>query len=218
LLIEIVKNNLYLIIEMKIVIATHNKDKLKELKRGFSELNIELLDLSSFPEIGEIIEDGETLRENAYIKAKTVFDITGLPAIADDTGLEVDFLDGKPGVYTARYAGENCTYQDNMNKLLKVMKNVPEIKRGAQFRTSMVFLDKKKELFSDGKVKGIISEKIKGVAGFGYDPLFYVCTEGKTFAEMSMERKNIISHRGLAIKALNSKLNSYLKTLNKETA
>ena len=82
----------------------------------------------------------------------------------------------------------------------------------------MVFLDKKKELFSDGVVKGIISKKIKGVAGFGYDPLFYVCTEGKTFAEMSLERKNIISHRGLAIKALNSKLNPYLKALNKETA
>ena len=123
---------------MKIVIATHNKDKLKELKRGFSDLNVELLDLSSFPEIGEIIEDGETLRENAYIKAKTVFDITGLPAIADDTGLEVDFLDGKPGVYTARFAGENCSYQDNINKLLKVMKNVPESKRGAQFKTNYI--------------------------------------------------------------------------------
>ena len=203
---------------MKIVLATHNEHKCVEMSTLLSNFSIDILSLEDFPEIGEIIEDGETLRENAYIKAKTVFDITGLPAIADDTGLEVDFLDGKPGVYTARYAGENCTYQDNMNKLLKVMKNVPEIKRGAQFRTSMVFLDKKKELFSDGKVKGIISEKIKGVAGFGYDPLFYVCTEGKTFAEMSMERKNIISHRGLAIKALNSKLNSYLKTLNKETA
>jgi len=203
---------------MKIVIATHNKDKLKELKEGFSELNVELLDLSSFPEIGEIIEDGDTLRKNAYIKAKTVLDITGFPAIADDTGLEVDFLDGKPGVYTARFAGENCTYQDNVNKLLKVMENVPESERGAQFKTSMVFLDKKRELFSDGKVKGLISKKIKGLAGFGYDPLFYVLNEGKTFAEMSMERKNIISHRGLAIKALNSKLNSYLKILKKETA
>ena len=203
---------------MKIVIATHNKDKLKELKSGFSDLDVKLLDLSSFPEIGEIIEDGDTLRKNAYIKAKTVLDITGLPAIADDTGLEVDFLNGKPGVYTARFAGENCTYQDNVNKILKVMKNVPKSERGAEFKTSMVFLDKKKELYSDGKVKGLISKKIKGLAGFGYDPLFYVLKEGKTFAEMSMERKNIISHRGLAIKALNSKLNSYLKTFKKETA
>jgi len=203
---------------MKIVIATHNKDKLKELKKGFSDLGVKLLDLSSFPEIGEIIEDGETLRENAYIKAKTVFDLTGLPAVADDTGLEVDYLDGEPGVYTARFAGENCTYEDNVNKLLKVMKNVPFDKRGAKFKTSMVFIDKNKELFSDGIVKGIISEKIKGLAGFGYDPLFYVPEEGKTFAEMSIEKKNIISHRGLAVKNLIVKLHTYIKTLKKETA
>ena len=203
---------------MKIVIATHNKDKLKELKSGFSDLDVKLLDLSSFPEIGEIIEDGETLRENAYIKAKTVFDITGIPAIADDTGLEVDYLDGAPGVYTARFAGENCTYQDNVNKLLNVMKNVPFNKRSAKFKTSMVFIDKNKELYSDGIVKGMISEKIKGLAGFGYDPLFYVQEEGKTFAEMSIEKKNIISHRGLAVKDLTVKLNTYMKTLKKETA
>jgi len=203
---------------MKIVIATHNKDKLKELKRGFADLSVTLLDLSSFPDIGEIIEDGETLRENAYIKAKTVFDITGIPSIADDTGLEVDFLDGAPGVHTARFAGENCTYKDNVDKLLNVMKNVPFNKRGAKFKTSMVFIDKNLELFSDGIVKGIISEKIKGLAGFGYDPLFYVLEEGKTFAEMSIEKKNIISHRGLAVKNLTVKLNAYIKTLNKETA
>ena len=128
---------------MKIVIATHNKDKLKELKSGFSELNVKLLDLSSFPETGEIIEDGETLRENAYIKAKTVFDITGLPAIADDTGLEVDALDGKPGVYSARYAGEKCSYSDNVNKLLQDMNRVPIPTRTAQFKTVMVFKDKR---------------------------------------------------------------------------
>lgn len=202
----------------KIVISTHNKDKLIELKKGLSGLNIDLYDLSFFPEIGEIIEDGETLRENAYIKAKTVFDHTGLPTIADDTGLEVDFLNGAPGVYTARYAGENCTYEDNVNKLFNVMKNVPIKDRGAQFKTSMVFLDKNKELYSDGIVKGIISEKIKGLAGFGYDPLFYIPNEGKTFAEMSIEKKNIISHRGLAIKGLVVKINAYFKTLNKESA
>ena len=99
-----------------------------------------------------------------------------------------------------------------------VMKNVPFDKRGAKFKTSMVFIDKNKELFSDGIVKGIISEKIKGLAGFGYDPLFYVPEEGKTFAEMSIEKKNIISHRGLAVKNLTAKLNTYIKTLKKETA
>jgi len=203
---------------MKIVIATHNKDKLEELKQGFSDLDVELLDLSNFPEIKEIIEDGETLRENAIIKAKTVFEKTGIPAIADDTGLEVDYLDGAPGVYTARFAGEKCTYMDNVNKLLKVMKNVPDSKRGAKFITSMVFYDKKMKLFSDGEVKGLIDKKIKGLAGFGYDSIFYVSKEGKTFAEMSTEKKNIISHRGLAVKGLKAKLNAYLKPLNKETA
>jgi len=205
---------------MKIVIATHNKDKLKELKKGFSDINVELLDLSSFPEIGEIIEDGETLEENALIKANTVYEKTGLPAIADDTGLEVDYLEGKPGVYTARYAGENCTYEDNINKLLKVMQNVPNKQRGAKFRTSMVFVDKNTKLFSDGEVKGLVNKKIKGLAGFGYDSIFYVLNEGKTFAEMSLEKKNIISHRGLAIKNLKLKLNSYLTSSvqNKETA
>jgi len=202
----------------KIVIATHNKDKLIELKKGLSGLNIDLYDLSHFPEIGEIIEDGETLRENAYIKAKTVFDITGMPAIADDTGLEVNFLDGKPGVYTARYAGENCSYKDNVNKLFNVMKGVQMKDRGAQFKTSMVYVDKKKELFSDGIVKGFISEEIKGLAGFGYDPLFYIPNEGKTFAEMSTEKKNIISHRGLAIKRLIAKMTTYFETLKKENA
>ena len=203
---------------MKIVIATHNKDKLKELKIGFSDLNVELIDLFSFPEIGEIIEDGDTLEDNAFIKANTVFKKTGIPAIADDTGLEVDYLDGKPGVYTARYAGENCSYNDNVNKLLYDMKTVPNNKRRAKFRTAMVFVDKNMELFADGRVEGIISKEKKGLAGFGYDPIFYVLEEGKTFAEMSIEKKNIISHRGLAIKNLKSKLSSYIKSSNKETA
>ncbi len=203
---------------MKIVIATHNKDKYKELHFGLKSLGIDLKSLFDFPDIGEIVEDGDTLKENALIKARTVFKMTSLPSISDDTGLEVDALNGAPGVYTARYAGENCTYEDNVNKLFNVMKNVPIKDRGAQFKTSMVFLDKNKELYSDGIVRGIISEKIKGLAGFGYDPLFYIPNEGKTFAEMSIEKKNIISHRGLAIKGLIVKINAYFKTLNKESA
>ena len=145
---------------MKVVIATHNKDKLKELKKGLSNANIELLDLSFFPEIGKIIEDGNTLVDNAFIKARYVHKITGLPTIADDTGLEVDVLDGKPGVYTARFAGENCTYEDNMNKMLDVMKDVKDTNRGAIFKTVMAFVDKKLELLSEGKVKGIIAKKL----------------------------------------------------------
>ena len=205
---------------MKVVIATHNKDKLKELKKGFSTLTIDLVDLFSFPEVGEIIEDGKTLKENALIKAKAVYDITGLPAIADDTGLEVEALGGKPGVFTARFAGENCSYSDNVNKMLKVMKNIKKSERGAIFKTVMAFYDGKEELFAEGFVKGIITENKKGLAGFGYDPIFYVVEEGKTFAEMTIEQKNIISHRGRAIKNLLPKLNLYFNTKNttKESA
>jgi XTP/dITP diphosphohydrolase len=195
---------------MKVVIATHNKDKLKEIKRGLSDLNVEILDLFSFPDIGEIVEDGKTLKENALIKAKCVYKKTGIPAIADDTGLEVDALGGKPGVYTARFAGENCTYLDNINKMLKVMKNIEDHKRTAIFKTVIAFVDSKTELFSEGKVKGLINKKIKGLAGFGYDPIFYVQEEGKTFAEMTIEKKNIISHRGQAINNLRSVLSSYI--------
>ena len=205
---------------MKVVIATHNKDKLKELKKGFSTLTIDLVDLFSFPEVGEIIEDGKTLKDNALIKAKAVYDITGFPAIADDTGLEVDALEGKPGIFTARFAGENCSYSDNVNKMLKVMKNIKKSERGAIFKTVMAFYDGKEELFAEGFVKGIITENKKGLAGFGYDPIFYVVEEGKTFAEMTIEQKNIISHRGRAIKNLLPKLNLYFNTKNttKESA
>ena len=205
---------------MKVVIATHNKDKLKELKKGLSTLNIDLLDLFSFPQIGKIIEDGNTLEENALIKAKYVHKITGLPVIADDTGLEVDALDGKPGVYTARFAGENCSYDDNVNKMLKVLENVKDVNRGAIFKTVMAFIDKKSELLSEGKVKGIIAKNKKGLAGFGYDPIFYVIEQGKTFAEMTIEKKNIISHRGKAIKNLLPKLAIYFNNKNttKESA
>ena len=197
---------------MKVVIATHNKDKLKEIKKGISILNIDLLDLSQFPEIGEIEETGTTLKENAFIKARCVFEKTGLPSIADDTGLEVDALNRAPGVYTARFAGENCTYQDNIDKMLEVMKNVKDGNRGATFKTVIAYIDSNKELFSKGKVKGVITKKSKKSLGsFGYDPIFYVPDIGKTFAEMKIEKKNLVSHRSRAIKALKADLVSTLK-------
>ena len=196
---------------MKIVIATHNKDKFKELYHGLRSLNVELLNLYDFPKITEIIEDGKTLRDNALIKARTVYKITSLPTISDDTGLEVDALGGAPGVFTARYAGENCSYLDNVNKMLKEMKNVPENKRGATFKTVMAYVDDKVELTSEGIVQGTVTRTKKGVAGFGYDPIFYVPNIGKTFAEMKIEKKNLVSHRSRAIKALKADLVSTLK-------
>ena len=205
---------------MKVVIATHNKDKLKELKKALSDFSIELLDLSYFPEIGDIEETGATLKENAFIKAQCVNKLTGLPAIADDTGLEVDFLDGAPGVYSARFAGEECSYIDNVNKMLKLMKNVKNENRTAIFKTVIAFFDGKQELYSEGKVKGLISPEIKGLGGFGYDSIFYIPDERKTFAEMTLEEKNIISHRGRAIQNFKPILQSFISTnsTNKESA
>ena len=190
----------------KVVIATHNKDKQKEMEMLLSAFDITTVALNSFNEIGNIPETGTTLEENALIKARTVFSITGLASIADDTGLEVDALDGAPGVYTARFAGEGCSYNDNVKKIIKVMQGIPFDDRGAVFRTVIAYKDSKVELIAEGLVKGYISEKIKGLDGFGYDPVFYIKEKGKTFAEMKVEEKNIISHRGRAIKALKERL------------
>lgn len=197
---------------MKIVIATHNKDKFKEIYKSFNIKGIDLLSLDEFPQIKEIIEDGKTLEENALIKARTVHKITSLPAIADDTGLEVDALGGNPGLYTARYAGENCTYIDNINKMLDKMKDIPIPKRTASFKTFMAYVDNNMEHTACGVVKGMITEEKKGLAGFGYDPIFYVIEKGKTFSEMSIDNKNIISHRGRAIRVLKADIASYLNT------
>ena len=197
---------------MKIVLATHNKDKCKELQDSLSEVNVQLLSLFDFPKIGEIVEDGTTLKENALIKAREVNKITGLPSLADDTGLEVDFLGGKPGVYTARYAGENCTYMDNVNKLLHDMKESNN--RNAEFKTVIAFVDKNVELVAFGSVKGLITKKIKGVGGFGYDPVFYIEKQGKTFAEMKIEEKNKISHRALAIEKMKNLLAKSFNSIN----
>lgn len=195
---------------MKIILATHNADKRNEMMAALADLNIEILSLEDFPQVGEIIEDGHTLVENAKIKAKAVFDITGIPAISDDTGLLVDALDGAPGVYSARYAGEHATYSDNVNKLLDEMKDILAQNRGAQFQTSMVFLNNDTELMANGIVKGQITETPKGVGGFGYDPVFYIPEQEKTFAEMTIQEKNQISHRGIALRNLKKILHFYL--------
>ena len=187
---------------MKLVIATHNEDKLKEIQTYLESFSFNAISLNQFPQIGEIIEDGQTLLDNALIKAREVFDKTGLPTISDDTGLEVDALNGKPGVFSARYAGAECTYLDNVKKLLKNMKKIPIPNRTAQFKTVMVFKDKNQELIVEGVVKGLISRELKGDNGFGYDPIFFVPELGKTFGEMSAIEKNKISHRGNALRNL----------------
>ena len=200
---------------MKLVIATHNKDKLKELYHGLKDMNLNLLSLDDFPSMGNIVEDGNSLEENALIKARAVYNISGIPAISDDTGLEVDALDGKPGIHTARYAGENCSYIDNVNKMIKEMKNISWKDRTARFVTCIAYVDKHVELTAYGIVKGMIEKKNKSLGGFGYDPIFYDHEYKKTFSDMSIEQKNSISHRGKAIKAIKIKLIDHLNLLRK---
>ena len=187
---------------MKIVLATHNHDKETELQYSLRGLDVDICLLSEYPDIGEIEETGTTLLENSLLKARTVHDRTGLPAIADDTGLEIDALDGAPGVYSARFAGLNATYEDNVNKLLSVMENVPDDMRSARFRTVISFVDEIQELWTEGFIDGKITEFPRGNMGFGYDPVFYVPRLEKTFAELSTDEKNKISHRGIALQKL----------------
>jgi len=183
----------------KIVFATHNQDKLQEAQQILKDLPFQFVGLDEFPDIYEIEETGKTLLENSLLKAHTVHKLTGLPTIADDTGLEVDYLDGAPGVKSARYAGENVTYQDNLSKLLQELKGVPYKFRNAQFRTVISFITNQTEQWVEGIVKGVILDKPRGYGGFGYDSIFYIPTLKMTFAELAMVEKNKISHRGLAL-------------------
>ena len=185
-----------------IVIATHNPDKKKEIMIALHELGVNILFLDNFPEIGEIEETGSTLLENSLIKARTVSAITGIPAIADDTGLEVDALNGAPGIYSARYAGINVSYEDNVRKLLSEMSSIDMDSRTARFRTVVSFHSQNKELWAEGVIEGSITMGAIGTGGFGYDPVFRVEQTGKTFAEMTRLEKNKISHRGVALEKM----------------
>ena len=185
-----------------IVIATHNPDKKKEIMIALHELGVNILFLDNFPEIGEIEETGSTLLENSLIKARTVSAITGIPAIADDTGLEVDALNGAPGIYSARYAGINVSYEDNVRKLLSEMSSTDMDSRTARFRTVVSFHSQNKELWTEGVIEGSITMGAIGTGGFGYDPVFKVEQTGKTFAEMTRREKNKISHRGVALEKM----------------
>ncbi len=194
---------------IKIVFATNNNNKLREAQSILKDLPYQFIGLNEFPNIPEIKETGKTLLENSLIKARTVHEITGFPTVADDTGLEVNSLNGAPGVKSARYAGGNATYEDNLNKLLKDLEGVPFGKRQAQFRTVISFVTDSEEHWVEGIVKGIILNESRGESGFGYDPIFYLPELKKTFAQLSMEEKNKISHRGLALEKFRILLGKY---------
>lgn len=190
--------------DMKIILSTDNKDKRKELQDILEKDDVEILTKSQvgFQDL-EVPEDGETLRENAYKKAKALFDVTGEITLADDTGLFVDALQGAPGIYSARYAGEKVTYEDNRRKLLKELEGVPEEERTARFETAVCLIDKGGEAhYLEGVCEGRITEREMGDQGFGYDSIFLPEGKRETFAQMSEEEKNQISHRGRALAQL----------------
>ena len=191
---------------MKLVFATNNKHKLDEM-RAILGGKVELLSLSDIDCHDEIPETADTLEGNALIKARYIFEKYGLSCFADDTGLEVDALDGAPGVYSARYAGENNDSAANVAKLLHNLTG--KSCRDAQFRTVIALILNGEEKLFDGIVRGSISEECRGIGGFGYDPVFVPEGYTQSFAEMPAEQKNSISHRARAAAALNS----YLQTL-----
>lgn len=173
---------------------------MEEISDILADLPVEILTLDSFPEIGEIPETGDTLKKNAFIKAETVHNLTGLPSLADDTGLEVDALFGAPGVYSARYAGETATYQDNCRKMLNEMKNFSMNERVAHFKTVIAYVTSSEKIWTEGVVTGTILDHQDGDNGFGYDSIFYYPPLEKTFAAMQKDEKNSISHRGKALR------------------
>jgi XTP/dITP diphosphohydrolase len=185
---------------LKLVLATHNDGKILEMQYALSDIAVDVLTLKEFPNIGEIPETGSTLIENAFIKAETVFIETGISALADDTGLEVDALNGEPGVYSARYAGENASYLENCAKVLNKLDGTRIEDRTARFRTVMAFVGKNEKFHCEGSVDGLIIDKKIGKNGFGYDPIFYYPKLEKTFAELNKNEKNSISHRGIALR------------------
>jgi XTP/dITP diphosphohydrolase len=182
----------------RLVIASKNPDKIVEISEILAETDLvgEIVEGLDWPDVEET---GETLEDNALLKARSVVEATGLPVIADDTGLEVAALDGAPGVRTARFAGEDARYEDNVRKMIEVMAGRSD--RSARFRTvvALAFPDGV-EVIAEGTVGGVIAESPRGLRGFGYDPVFEV--EGRTLAEMSAEEKNALSHRARAIRAL----------------
>jgi len=183
-----------------IILASRNRDKIEELRSTFKTFDVELKSALDFPHLKEVEEDRKTLKGNALKKAQYVYQETGLPALADDTGLEVDALDGRPGVYSARYAGESATYQDNVNKLLEELEGVAEKDRSAQFRTVVAFVTESESHTFEGICRGTILTQPRGDKGFGYDPVFQPNEYDQTFAELDAKIKNKISHRGKAIR------------------
>jgi len=184
---------------LRLVLATKNQGKVRELQEMLRDTSFEVVSLAEYPEIPDVVEDGDTFLENAVKKAREIAAATGELTMADDSGLEVDYLDGAPGVYSARFAGEHGDSKANNEKLLKLMEGVPWEKRTARFKcvVAVATPDGKVET-AEGVCEGIISTEPHGKEGFGYDPLFYYPEYQKTFAQLDGDVKNKVSHRGKA--------------------
>ncbi len=199
---------------MKVILATHNKGKISEMQTLLADMGIEVIAMDQAGDIPEIVEDGSTFYENAMKKASTVAKATGLTAIADDSGLEVDALNGQPGVFSARYAGEHASDQENYQKLLKELQNIPSGKRTARFKCVIVTCKPDGRCISaEGVCEGAITEMPRGKQGFGYDPVFIPRGSQKTMAEITKDEKNKISHRGMALRSLKEQLKGFLNDL-----
>lgn len=185
----------------RIILASNNKGKIREISEILKPLGYEVISMKDAGFNADIEENGTTFRENAAIKARAIYNAVKAPVIADDSGLEVEYLDGAPGVYSHRYAGENATDADRNNKLLRELSGVPEEKRDAAFVCALCYIDREgKEKFVRGEVRGKIGTEPRGENGFGYDPVFMY--GDRSFAEIPPEEKNRISHRADALKQL----------------
>lgn len=187
----------------KIVFATTNTGKIKEIKEILADFDVEVISMKEMNINTDVEENGTTFEENSLIKARAISKLTGLPALADDSGLEVDYLNGEPGIYSARYLGRDTDYDYKNNYIIDKLKDAKDNERSARFVCviSLVLPDGR-EFVKKGIMEGRIGYEIKGENGFGYDPIFYLPEYGKTSAEISGEEKNKISHRGKALRAM----------------
>lgn len=191
----------------RIVLATTNLDKKAELLPMLEQTSFEVLTLADFPGCPEVIEDGETYEANAIKKAREVSLYTGEMALADDSGLNIDALQGAPGIFSARFSGEHATYESNIKKVLHKLQGVPLDKRTAKFVCCMALVDGESiKAVVQGEIKGVITEYCCGSSGFGYDPIFYSPEYEMTFAEMTSEFKNSVSHRAIALRKMVKKM------------
>jgi XTP/dITP diphosphohydrolase len=196
----------------EIVVATSNKGKVAEIALALANLPVTVLDLSNFIDIPEAVENGDSFAENARIKAEHYVKYTGKACLADDSGLEVDILEGAPGIYSARFAGEDANDDANNQKLIVELAGVVPERRTARFRCVLVFADLDgSTITTEGVKEGVIGQEKRGLGGFGYDSLFYLPEMGKTMAECSKAEKNEISHRGQALKIMTSRLEEYVR-------